>query len=66
MKSLISAVVALFIVVVLLTVPFVVTEKERAIVKRIGKIGNDDVQPGLHFKLPWDVVHRFDGRILME
>lgn len=64
MKSLVSALVAMVIVILLVTVPFVVNEKERALVTRFGAVVKPDVQPGLHFKAPWENVLRFDGRIL--
>ena len=42
-----------------------VAEWERAILFRLGEIVKTDVQPGLHFKLPFvNNVRKFDGRIL--
>lgn len=66
MKSLISALVALVVVVLLLTVPYVVNEKERALITQFKAVleGKENIQPGLHFKAPWQGVVRFDGRIL--
>ncbi|MBJ7551793.1 protease modulator HflC [Marinomonas ostreistagni] len=44
---------------------FVVKETERAVVLKFGEIVRDDVQPGLHFKLPvMNEVKMFDARIL--
>jgi modulator of FtsH protease HflC len=44
---------------------YIVTEIERAVLLRLGKVINRDVQTGLHFKVPFvDVVRRFDARIL--
>lgn len=44
---------------------FIVTEIERAVLLRLGKVVNPDVSTGLHFKFPFvDQVRRFDGRIL--
>ena len=44
---------------------FVVKETERAVVLKFGEIVRDDVQPGLHFKLPvMNEVKKFDARIL--
>lgn len=44
---------------------FVVKETERAVVLKFGEIVRDDVQPGLHFKLPiMNDVKTFDARIL--
>ncbi|TBR44721.1 protease modulator HflC [Marinomonas agarivorans] len=56
---------ALVALLVLSQALYVVKETERAVVLRFGEIINDDVQPGLHFKLP--AVHevkKFDARIL--
>ena len=54
--------------VVLLTGAFSmyqVAEWEKAILFRLGEIVKTDVQPGLHFKLPFvNNVRKFDGRIL--
>jgi len=42
-----------------------VAEWERAILFRLGEIVKTDVQPGLHFKVPFvNNVRKFDGRIL--
>jgi len=44
---------------------YIVTEIERAVLLRLGKVENPDVSTGLHFKFPFvDQVRRFDGRIL--
>ncbi|MEP0073387.1 MAG: SPFH domain-containing protein, partial [Marinomonas sp.] len=44
---------------------FVVKETERAVVLKFGEIVQEDVQPGLHFKLPvMNEVKKFDARIL--
>lgn len=44
---------------------FTVDERERVIVFRLGEIVREDVEPGLHFKLPFvNNVRKFDGRIL--
>ena len=52
---------ALFVVMFAL---FVVDERERAIVLRFGEIASTDFEPGLHFKVPWYDVKRFDSRVL--
>ncbi|MCZ2723082.1 protease modulator HflC [Marinomonas sp. 15G1-11] len=59
----------LFIVLVLVLVAsqtlYVVKETERAVVLKFGEIVEDDVQPGLHFKIPvMNEVKKFDSRIL--
>ena len=42
-----------------------ITEIERAVLLRFGEIVGEDIQPGLHFKIPLiDEVRRFDGRVL--
>lgn len=44
---------------------FVLFEHERGVVLRFGRMVDDNVQPGLHFKLPFaDRVRKFDGRVL--
>lgn len=44
---------------------YIVTEIERAVLLRLGKLIDGDINTGLHFKLPFfDVVRRFDARIL--
>jgi len=44
---------------------FVVRETERALLLRFGEIVDTDIEPGLHFKLPWvNTVRKFDGRVL--
>ncbi len=44
---------------------FVVDEREKAIMLRLGKIEKTDFDPGLHFKVPFiNNVRKFDGRIL--
>jgi len=44
---------------------FVITEFERGVKLQFGKLVDDDLQPGLHFKIPFaEQVRIFDGRIL--
>ena len=44
---------------------FVITEFERGVKLQFGKLVNNDLQPGLHFKIPFaETVRIFDGRIL--
>jgi membrane protease subunit HflC len=45
---------------------FSVSETQFAIRTEFGKIVGIDYQPGLHMKWPWDVVTKFDKRILSE
>ena len=44
---------------------FVITEFERGVKLQFGKLVDNDLQPGLHFKIPFaEQVRIFDGRIL--
>ena len=44
---------------------FIVSEYQRGVLLRLGKLENNDIEPGLHVKIPFvDVVKIFDGRIL--
>lgn len=59
---LIGVVVTLLIV---LNSVYTITEMERAVLLRFSKVYNADVQPGLHFKIPFvDEARIFDGRVL--
>ncbi|MFZ5756947.1 MAG: protease modulator HflC [Pseudomonadota bacterium] len=42
---------------------FTVSETERALLREFGEIRNPDLAPGIGFKLPWQDVVRFDGRV---
>src|SRR5690606_8033275 len=58
--------IAIFIVLMIVSSSvYIVTEYERAVVLRFGRLVNVDVPPGLHFKYPFaDRVRKFDGRLL--
>lgn len=44
---------------------FIVKQTERGVLLKFGEVVNDDLQPGLHVKLPMvHQVRKFDGRIL--
>jgi membrane protease subunit HflC len=45
---------------------FTVNEAELAIVTEFGAVVGTHYAPGLHAKLPWDVVYKFDRRILTQ
>jgi modulator of FtsH protease HflC len=45
---------------------FTVSETELAICTEFGRVVGTHYAPGLHFKPPWDVVTRFDRRILSQ
>lgn len=60
-----GVIVAAIILMVISSSVYVVTEYERAVVLRFGRLVQMDVEPGLHFKLPVaDKVRKFDGRLL--
>ena len=58
----------LFIILVIVgNTLFVVKETERAVMLRFGQLVNADIEPGLHFKIPWvNTVRKFDARIQTE
>ena len=43
---------------------FTVDQRQRVLVREFGQIKATDYAPGLHFKLPWQNVLAFDGRML--
>lgn len=44
---------------------YVIAQTERAVLLQFGRVVQDNVQPGLHFKVPYvDQVRKFDGRLL--
>jgi len=64
-KALVFAVVTVLVLMVGLSSLFIVNETERAIKLRFGEITEDDIQPGIHFKVPMvDAVKKFDARVL--
>ena len=43
---------------------FIVSEKEAAVRLRFGKLVDEEIVPGLHFKLPFvEEVRKFDARV---
>lgn len=66
MNRLIPVIIAtLLVVLVVSSTIVVVKETERAVKLRFGKLVGVDLQPGLHFKMPFaDDVRKFDARIL--
>ena len=64
--KLIVAVVVLVLGAVLVSnAVFTVHETERALLLRFGAVERDDIQPGLHVKMPIaEDVRKFDGRVL--
>ncbi len=56
---------ALIALMVLFTSVFVVNESQTAIVLNLGKVVRSNIQPGLHFKVPFvEQVRKFDRRLL--
>lgn len=65
MKSIVSAVLVLILVILGASSLFVVKETERAVLLQFGELVRADIEPGLHFKLPYvNNVRKFDGRVL--
>ena len=63
-QNLIGTVLFLTFVVLSNTV-FVISETQRGVLLKFGVVVNSDLEPGLHFKIPFvDSVRKFDGRIL--
>ncbi|MGR6871449.1 protease modulator HflC [Pseudomonas sp. HK3] len=64
-KSIVLGVVAVAIVLFGLSSVYMVNETERAIKLRFGEIIDDDIQPGIHIKMPMiDDIKKFNARIL--
>lgn len=58
-------VAAMVAILTLLTSVFIVNESQTAIVLNLGKVVRSDLQPGLHFKVPFvEQVRKFDRRLL--
>ena len=58
--------VVLLVLVATLTSLFTVSETELAVRTQFGAIMGSTYVPGLHWKLPWDQVSKFDKRILTQ
>lgn len=64
-KGFLGLIAAFFVLMIVSSSVFIITEYERAVVLRFGKLVEVDVPPGLHFKIPFaDKVRKFDGRLL--
>lgn len=64
-KGIFFAIVLLLGLIVAFNSLYVVTEYERAVVLRFGRLVNTDVEPGLHTKVPFaEKVRKFDARLL--
>ena len=64
-RSIVVAFIAAAMVLLGMNSVFIVTELEKAVLLEFGRVERDNIQPGLHFKLPIiNEVRKFDGRIL--
>ncbi|MBB3102427.1 protease modulator HflC [Azomonas macrocytogenes] len=64
-RSLILLIVGSLLALVLWNSFYIVSQTERAVLLRFGRIVEPDVKPGLHMKIPYiNSVRRFDGRLL--
>ena len=65
LKNLLMVVIAVVVVLILGNTIYTVHETQRAIVLRFGELARSDIQPGIHWKIPFaDEVRKFDGRVL--
>lgn len=65
MKNMMAGLILFLVVVGGANSLFVVKETERAILLRFGTVERADLEPGLHFKIPWvNTVRKFDARVL--
>ena len=64
-RSLFSLIALMVVVLVASSSLYVVKETEKAVLLKFGKLVDDDLQPGLHVKVPlMHEVRKFDARIL--
>jgi membrane protease subunit HflC len=64
-KVLVLGIISLVVLMVGLSSLYVVNETERAIKLQFGSIVEDDIQPGIHFKMPFvQKIKKFDARLL--
>ena len=65
LKTLLIVVGILVGVLLLSNTLYVVKQTERAVKLRFGEFANADIEPGLHFKIPFaEQVRKFDARVL--
>lgn len=65
MKQTLMGAVLVLVLFVLPNSIYVISETERGVLLKFGEVVRGDLEPGLHFKVPFvDNVRRFDGRIL--
>lgn len=64
-KSLTALIVGVVLAIVLWNSFYIVSQTERAVLLRFGKVVESDVQPGLHMKIPYvNSVRKFDARLM--
>ncbi|GLO00727.1 protein HflC [Pseudomonas putida] len=64
-RSLIALIAAMVLAIVAWNSFYIVSQTERAVLLRFGKVVEADVQPGLHVKIPYvNQVRRFDARLM--
>lgn len=64
-KSLAVLMLGTLLAVLLWSSFFIVSQTERAVMLRFGKIVESDLKPGLHMKVPYiNSVRKFDGRLM--
>ena len=67
MKHFVSVALVFFVVIIVSNTLFVIKETERAVMLQFGQVVNADIEPGLHWKIPWvNNVRVFDARIQTE
>ena len=65
LKSMIFAVALILITALAGSTLFIVNQFERGVMLTFGKVSNNDLKPGLHFKVPFvNTVRKFDARVL--
>ncbi|MED5386488.1 MAG: protease modulator HflC [Pseudomonadota bacterium] len=67
MRNFVSVALVFFVVIIVSNTLFVIKETERAVMLQFGQVVNSDIEPGLHWKIPWvNTVRVFDARIQTE
>ncbi|WP_287814975.1 SPFH domain-containing protein, partial [Pseudomonas sp.] len=64
-KSLIALIVGVILAIVAWNSFYIVSQTERAVMLRFGRVVQADVPPGLHVKVPYvNQVRKFDARLM--
>ena len=53
MRNFVSVAFTFFVLIIVSNTLFVIKETERAVMLQFGQVVNSDIQPGLHWKIPW-------------